>query len=550
MVAKSTLQIIIEAITGDAVKGIDKVDDDLKNLGKTADKTSAQSNKIADSMGGIKKAFSVLATSGIILKAGGMLIDFFKSSVVEAEAAAEAQAQLEAVIRSTGGAAGLTSEDIEDMAGEMSKATGVEDDLIKKNSALLLTFTKVGKKVFPQAMEAAIDMSAVLGQDLQSSVTQLGKALNDPIEGVTALRRVGVAFNEEQQNMIEKLVESGDLMGAQTFILQELQTEFGGAAESIYNAGTKSDGLTNAIGNLKETIGGGLIPEVRDANEKLTELVDGITDNITVVSEYREALEDGIITQAEFNEHIEINQGGMYAAADAHEWLKQKTGETTTATWNMRDALQDNAMKLDDEESQAYEAAAGIDAVAEASINAKDAMRKYSDELLFNMASAGLDEEAALALALSMGLVDKQTYNAMLGVEDLTEKYDLNKNGAIDAGLETALYAGAVEALRLEIEALEDKTVNITANINKTGDWSWVPNVPGMPVPKAGGGPVYSGSPYLVGEEGPELFVPTLDGQIIPNQQTTNNFNLTMTSNAPVSTLARDFSIMQSMAGA
>jgi hypothetical protein len=48
---------------------------------------------------------------------------------------------------------------------------------------------------------------------------------------------------------------------------------------------------------------------------------------------------------------------------------------------------------------------------------------------------------------------------------------------------------------------------------------------------RAGGGPVSSGAPYLVGERGPELFVPSSAGQVIPNYAmggatTVNNYNI------------------------
>jgi hypothetical protein len=35
---------------------------------------------------------------------------------------------------------------------------------------------------------------------------------------------------------------------------------------------------------------------------------------------------------------------------------------------------------------------------------------------------------------------------------------------------------------------------------------------------RAKGGPVTSGSPYMVGEKGPELFVPFQSGQIVPTE--------------------------------
>ena len=40
---------------------------------------------------------------------------------------------------------------------------------------------------------------------------------------------------------------------------------------------------------------------------------------------------------------------------------------------------------------------------------------------------------------------------------------------------------------------------------------------------KASGGPVTAGSPYMVGERGPELFVPRQSGKIIPNGAMTDN---------------------------
>ena len=48
---------------------------------------------------------------------------------------------------------------------------------------------------------------------------------------------------------------------------------------------------------------------------------------------------------------------------------------------------------------------------------------------------------------------------------------------------------------------------------------------------RAGGGPVNSGAPYLVGERGPELFVPSMAGQVVPSYATSgtstiNNYNI------------------------
>src|SRR3990167_3445392 len=61
--------------------------------------------------------------------------------------------------------------------------------------------------------------------------------------------------------MIKSLVESGDVMGAQTLILKELQTEFGGAAEAAGKTfAGQLDILKNKISDAQEKIGAQLIP--------------------------------------------------------------------------------------------------------------------------------------------------------------------------------------------------------------------------------------------------------------------------------------------------
>src|SRR4029453_3372150 len=97
------------------------------------------------------------------------------------------------------------------------------------------------------------DLSVAMGIDLTSAATMVGKALNDPITGLTSLTRVGVQFTDQQKEQIERMVEHNNLLGAQKIILGELTTEFGGSAAA---QATASDAMKNAFGNLAEAIGG------------------------------------------------------------------------------------------------------------------------------------------------------------------------------------------------------------------------------------------------------------------------------------------------------
>lgn len=198
--------------------------------------------------------------------------------------------QLGAVIRSTGGAAGKTVGQLDAMAKALQNTTTFGDEATKGVQGLLLTFTQIKGGVFDQATEAVLDMATALAAagggevDLKSASIQVGKALNDPIKGVTALQRVGVSFTKNQRDLIKSLVDTGKVAEAQSVILKELQTEFGGSAKV---ARTELGGalayLKNQWGDLFEVSkkgSSGIISAINamgDAVPKIRAFVDVIT---------------------------------------------------------------------------------------------------------------------------------------------------------------------------------------------------------------------------------------------------------------------------------
>lgn len=213
-----------------------------------------------DKLGGMAKG---LALGGIAVGVAGIaaLGNVLMDSVSAAMEAQAAQAQLAAVIESTGGVAGVTADMANRLATELQNVTRFEDDAVLGAESILLTFTNIGREVFPDAMWAAADLSQALGTDLQSSVMMLGKALNDPLSGITALKRAGVQLTDQQEAMIKKMIEAGDTMGAQKIILQELETQVGGSAKAYGETlAGKLEIFNNKLGDVKETIGNALIP--------------------------------------------------------------------------------------------------------------------------------------------------------------------------------------------------------------------------------------------------------------------------------------------------
>lgn len=190
---------------------------------------------------------------GVAIAGLGAAIGASIANINEAQAAS---AQLDAVLKSTGGAAGVSAQQIKDHASALALVTTFGDDAIVAGNNLLLTFTNIKGPIMQQATETMLDMSAALGQDTKASAIQLGKALNDPIMGVTALRKVGVSFTESQQDQIRTLVESGKMMDAQKLILKELGTEFGGSARAqAQTFGGQLKVLQNQFGEILETVG-------------------------------------------------------------------------------------------------------------------------------------------------------------------------------------------------------------------------------------------------------------------------------------------------------
>jgi hypothetical protein len=203
-----------------------------------------------------------------------------RSVVKEAMEAEKVLAQLSAGVKSTGGVAGKSVGELDALADSLSKLSAVDDEVIGQGEALLLTFRKIRGEAFDETMKAALDLSARLGGDLQGSIKMLGRALEDPKKGMSALGKAGVQFSEDQKKVIKDLVKSNDLLGAQKIILKEVETQVGGSAAAYRNTMSGAlDALGIAWGNLKEEIGqGGLA--MRGPIELLISLLEKMTKGV------------------------------------------------------------------------------------------------------------------------------------------------------------------------------------------------------------------------------------------------------------------------------
>jgi hypothetical protein len=223
--------------------GAKAVESALDALGKSATEATGDLKKMDGMLGGLGSTLAGLAAS-----IGAAAI--FQRIAAETAEAEFATAQLNAALKSTRGVSGQTVQALAEHASALQLLSVYDDDVIAGAQAMLLTFTRISGDTFPKATEAVLNVAQAMGTDLKSAAIQVGKALNDPILGVSALARSGIQFTEAQREMIKQMVETNRLAEAQRIILAELETQFGGSAKAARDTfGGALQALQNDIGN-------------------------------------------------------------------------------------------------------------------------------------------------------------------------------------------------------------------------------------------------------------------------------------------------------------
>lgn len=278
---------------------------DDKKLSKTFDDVGAKAKQMEQSVGRssgdmaskskrasgfMHNAFSFAArsmTSNFSQAAIGQVTTFLSGMVTEARDAEKVARSTAQGIETIGASSWTSAEAIGELSESISNKIGLDDELIQQSANLLLTFKNVknavgeNNNVFDRAVVAAQDLAAKGFGDADSAAKMLGKALNDPIKGITALSRAGVTFSEGQKDQIERMVESGDLLGAQKMIMQELEAQVGGTAEATVSAGDK---MAVTWSNFQENLGTAVLPILDSLLGKLMGVVTWAQQNPVIVA--------------------------------------------------------------------------------------------------------------------------------------------------------------------------------------------------------------------------------------------------------------------------
>jgi len=266
------------AVASKVAQSTQAVRDKFTGMGAAANKAATdllamqeRAKKASENLMKIGKSVSLYVSAPAAL--------FAATSIRAYDQEAQALAQVEAAIASTGGAAKLSIDALTAEASRLEGKTIFGDDTILKDvTSRLLAFTNVTGDTFKRTQELALDLSTALGKDLGSSAMVLGKALDNPVESLTALSRAGVKLDPAVEEYVKVLWTMGKKAEAQEIVLNTVAQKFGGRAEAAATAGLGPlRQLGNAYNNFQEDVGKSLVQVMKPFLQVLTSLVRGLS---------------------------------------------------------------------------------------------------------------------------------------------------------------------------------------------------------------------------------------------------------------------------------
>ena len=225
----------------------------VQNLARASDAATRALAGMGGSLGTLGGALSGATTaaaglSTALFAVGAAAATGLTAAIQVAEKFERLSLRTEAIVRATGGAAGVSATEIRTLSQEIARSTLASTAGVEEAAQKLLTFRNVAGQTFERTLKAAQDLAAVGFGSIESASVQLGKALENPAEGLSALTRIGVSFSGAQKEVIEQLVATGRAAEAQAVILEAVEKQVGGAGNA------EAGGLAGAYDTLGQNV--------------------------------------------------------------------------------------------------------------------------------------------------------------------------------------------------------------------------------------------------------------------------------------------------------
>lgn len=223
-----------------------------KSFRRSAQAVAAFQGPLGGVAGRLSTLGALIGTSGIAMTAFALAVTGGVVALGKAVSISEeferSQLRVAAVLKATGYSSGQTAEGIRKFSEVLARDTLASVQGVEEAASILLTFRKVAGDTFTRTLKLAQDLASAGFGNLKTNTLQLGKALQDPLTGLTALTRSGVTFTQTQKDMIKSLVKAGDAAQAQTIILDELAQQVGGVGKQ------EGAGLTGSFDSLSQSV--------------------------------------------------------------------------------------------------------------------------------------------------------------------------------------------------------------------------------------------------------------------------------------------------------
>jgi hypothetical protein len=249
---------------------------------KGIDEVSGMLTKVQRQVSTIGKSFQRLGQD-LTLQVSAPIAALGAFAVKNYLAQEDAITQVRTRLKEVGEQVGITEKQFSDVATNLQFKTLFGDEQILRDvTTQFLTFGNITGENFLKAQEAVLDLSTVLKTDLKAQAIQLAKALDNPVKGLTALRKSGIQFSASEEKLIKSMAETGRIAEAQTLILQALDHYYGGAAEAAAEVNPYLK-LQNAFGDLLEPFGqiiNEMLKPFLGLLKQSIEFVNGLSDSV------------------------------------------------------------------------------------------------------------------------------------------------------------------------------------------------------------------------------------------------------------------------------
>lgn len=553
----------------------------IRIIGQLDDKISSGLAKIRDDfdrLGTSKGAQSLLM--GVGMEVGRRAFDFLANSVGDVvgylRSSVDAASDLSETISKGRQIFGSSAADIEAWAGKASIAfgqskrqaidTAAEFANLFQNVGLEQEATSFSKRL----TELGSDLASFFNTDVDTALQSLRSGLSGQSE---PLRKFGVFLNESAvsakaaamgfEKVNGQFTDGAKVAARYQLILEQTKNAQGDFARTSDGLANSQRSLAAQMEDLSAEIGEALLPVVQDLalwfRDEGIPLIRGF---VGAVKQLGDAFDDTQPHVVAFRK--EAQETGLFwqltglqiegAAADSGDALKGLAGLSRPSIAAVRRHMAEVAAQAEETRNAFWRAMDDI--VAKLAMSRKD-MQRIVNESLDAIYQPELDrirlqaieyekaEQRKVLADTNATAVQKLNAQARLlelekEARGLTTVLQLTGELAVASTNQTKALVADWAKAGPEARRQIDLTINRLAELVRLAEkpilanFSTVGRTGSGFTMRARGGPIEAGRPYIVGEEGPELFVSRERGYIVPNDRLAGTPARTVASGAPV----------------